>query len=142
MNHDKEDPFSRSYGANLPSSLTWFLSRALVFSTLLPVSVSDTVTRRSTLRSFSWQHSISQSALSVDAASLHLSGLLRRICLSELPTGFDHHFQSMADLASCVPPSLPTSGTGIFNLFPISYAFRPRLRGRLTLGGRTFPRKS
>ena len=27
------------------------------------------------------------------------------------------------------------------NPFPIDYAFRPRLRGRLTLGGRTFPRK-
>ena len=27
-----------------------------------------------------------------------------------------------------------------FNLFPIDYAFRPRLRPRLTLGGRTFPR--
>lgn len=33
-------------------------------------------------------------------------------------------------------------GTGILNLFPITYAFRPRLRDRLTLGGRTFPRKS
>ena len=27
------------------------------------------------------------------------------------------------------------------NLFPIDYAFRPRLRDRLTLGGFTFPRK-
>ena len=27
------------------------------------------------------------------------------------------------------------------DLFPIDYAFRPRLRDRLTLGGRTFPRK-
>ncbi len=27
------------------------------------------------------------------------------------------------------------------DLLPIAYAFRPRLRGRLTLGGRTFPRK-
>ena len=27
------------------------------------------------------------------------------------------------------------------NLFPIDYAFRPRLRGRLTLGRRTLPRK-
>ena len=32
-------PFSRSYGAILPNSLTWFLSRTLVFSTFLPVSV-------------------------------------------------------------------------------------------------------
>ena len=28
-----------------------------------------------------------------------------------------------------------------FNLLSIIYAFRPRLRSRLTLGGRTFPRK-
>ncbi len=28
-----------------------------------------------------------------------------------------------------------------FNLFSIGYAFRPDLRSRLTLGGRTFPRK-
>ena len=27
------------------------------------------------------------------------------------------------------------------NLLSIDYAFRPRLRSRLTLGGRTFPRK-
>ena len=33
------------------------------------------------------------------------------------------------------------NGTGILNLFPIAYANRPRLRDRLTLGGRTFPRK-
>ena len=33
-------------------------------------------------------------------------------------------------------------GTGILNLFPITYAYWPWLRGRLTLGGRTFPRKS
>ena len=33
------------------------------------------------------------------------------------------------------------SGAGILNLLSIVYAFRPRLRSRLTLGGRTFPRK-
>ena len=30
---------------------------------------------------------------------------------------------------------------GILNPLSITYAFRPRLRSRLTLGGRTFPRK-
>ena len=33
------DPFSLSYGASVPSSLTRFLSRALVDFTILPVSV-------------------------------------------------------------------------------------------------------
>ena len=35
-------PFSQSYGVNLPSSLERVLSRPLVFSTNLPVSVSGT----------------------------------------------------------------------------------------------------
>jgi hypothetical protein len=67
----------------------------------------------------------------------------RRICLPEPPTSLDHHFQSVAGLAHCVTPSLKrrTGSTGILNLLSIAYAFRPRLRCRLTLGGRTFPRK-
>ena len=50
----------------------------------------------------------------------------------------------MADIAFRVTPLLgrQTTGTGILNLFPIIYANWPRLRDRLTLGGRTFPRKS
>ena len=48
-------PFSRSYGASLPNSLTKVLPFALVFSTRLPVSVCGTGTQSSTLRGFSWQ---------------------------------------------------------------------------------------
>ena len=40
--HNGEQPFSRSYGFILPSSLTRVISRALVFSTYLPVSVCGT----------------------------------------------------------------------------------------------------
>jgi len=36
-------PFSRSYGVNLPSSLTTILSSTLEFSSRLPVSVYGTV---------------------------------------------------------------------------------------------------
>ncbi len=45
--------------------------------------------------------------------------------------------------SSCVPPRRLTSGRWLrnINLIPISYAFRPRLRPRLTLGGFAFPRK-
>ena len=39
------------------------------------------------------------------------------------------------------PLSLNVGGAGILNLLSIVYALRPRLRSRLTLGGRTFPRK-
>lgn len=44
-----------------------------------------------------------------------------------------------------LPPASPafnrTIGCGNINPLPIGYAFRPRLRSRLTLGGLTFPRK-
>ncbi len=82
--------------------------------------------------------------MAVASGSHSLSRLLRRIYLPEPSTGLDHHFRSVANLAFCVPPLLErqTDSTGILNLLPITYAFRPRLRGRLTLGGRTFPRKS
>jgi hypothetical protein len=36
---------------------------------------------------------------------------------------------------------LNVGGAGILNLLVIAYALRPQLRSRLTLGGRTFPRK-
>ncbi len=39
------------------------------------------------------------------------------------------------------PSHLTQAGAGILNLLSIVYAHRPRLRLRLTLGGRTFPRK-
>ncbi len=39
------------------------------------------------------------------------------------------------------PIVLALGGTGIFNLFPIVYAFLPRLRGRLTQGRRALPWK-
>ena len=47
-------PFSRSYGANLPSSLTEVLSSTLVCSTSPPVSVCGTVAHV-LARGFSWQ---------------------------------------------------------------------------------------
>jgi hypothetical protein len=37
--------------------------------------------------------------------------------------------------------ALIPAGTGIFNLLCIDYALRPHLSSRLTLGGRTWPRK-
>ena len=43
----RRDPFSLGYGAILPSSLTGFLSRALVYDTLPPVSVLVRIPTRS-----------------------------------------------------------------------------------------------
>ena len=60
--HHPGHPFSRSYGVNLPSSLTRVLSIALVSSTYLPVSVCGTGTTASSLRGFSGQFGLNDSA--------------------------------------------------------------------------------
>ena len=65
----------------------------------------------------------------------------RRIYLSGHPTRLGCHFQPAAGPASCVPPLAPAGKYRNINLLSINYAFRPRLRIRLTLGGRTLPRK-
>ena len=41
----------------------------------------------------------------------------------------------------CHPIVIVLDGAGIFNLLPITYAFPPRLRDRLTQGRRTLPWK-
>ncbi len=66
-----------------------------------------------------------------------------RICLHIPPTGLNRVIHHPDGIASCVTPSVITLLRWYrnINLFPITYAFRPRLRGRLTLGGLTFPRK-
>ena len=50
--HHRRHTFSRSYGVNLPSSLTRVVSSALVCSTHLPASVYGTVTRRTPYEAF------------------------------------------------------------------------------------------
>jgi hypothetical protein len=66
-----------------------------------------------------------------------------RIFLRAPPTYFPRLIQQAVQLPFSVPPSVErySSGTGIINPFPITYAFRPRLRGRLTLGRLALPRK-
>ena len=130
--HTKEDPFFRRYGANLPSSLTRFLSRALEYSSLPPVSVYGTVSNAIRLEAFLG------SIASVNPLRPKAPRPItpQSICPADFPTGpptrLDHLNHKVADLASCVPPSLKhdVTGTGILNPFPIAYAFRPQLRGR------------
>ena len=111
----RRHPFFRSYGVNMPSSLTTLLPLALGFSPHPPVSVSGTGAR----------------------------------------------FPFLATPSSCFPtifspfrPRLPARGSRLRGVsvsssdrlrilyrICIDYAFRPRLSSRLTLGGRTYPRK-
>ena len=132
-------PLSLTYGVNLPSSLTMLLPLVLGFSPHLPVSVCGTggVTLNS---SFSRQHEIKS---------------------------FGTYFPSFGTQASVARTSLSytlvlsTDASGCLRLYPsvslrlsnalhqcrnvyllsIDYASWPRLRTRLTLGGRPFPRK-
>ena len=133
----KWHPFSRSYGANLPSSFTWILSSALGFSPRLRVSVYGTVTASTPPRGFSRQY-----------APLPFAGpegpfgigarLSERICLS----GNAYHLTSgRPSPDGCFAPASPLGVItrciryGNINPFPIAYALRPRLRDRLTRSG-------
>ena len=49
--------------------------------------------------------------------------------------------RDQSDKTRQLPVFVTTSRLRNINLIPIDYAFRPRLRGRLTLGGLTWPRK-
>ena len=97
----------------------------------------------SSLRGFSRKHGISHSLLAEAWSRHHLSALTTwRICLPGPPTGLNRDVQHPDDLSFSVPPSLITYHRWCrnINLLSITYAFRPRLRDRLTLGRLTLPR--
>ena len=134
--------FFRSYGVNLQSSLTRVLSSALVYSTRLPESVCGTVTYDARYEDF--LGSVESVTLCPVRDSSFPSALMaRRICLAGPPTGLNRDIQHPDDLSFSVPPSLITYHRWCrnVNLLSITYAFRPRLRDRLTLGRLTLPRK-
>ena len=127
--HRQRHPFSRSYGAILPSSLDRFLSIALESSSHLQASVCGTGTCVLP-RGFSWKLGISHFA-SLARGSPSTSGLaLRRICLP------DPLSVCVGDNRRPVRPTLPrhpiaqANGRWCWNVdqLSIAYAFRPRLR--------------
>ena len=116
-------PLFRSYGANLPSSLT-LVSLAHLRLLASPTCVGlGTDTLLSTFRSFSRQCSHSEFFEAEAPNTLRLSDL----CVTDLPitrpTGFDQHFQPLAHLTLCVPPSLQQGGTGILTCPPSTTPF-------------------
>ena len=139
VNHHQWLPFSRSYGDNLPSSLTRVVSRALEFSSYLPVSVlvrSPSATRVYFLEALRYAIG-SILRFSLD----HHLALSRRIYL---PSGLMVLRTKPTVRALNVlrqPIVIALGGAGIFNLLSITYAFRPQLRDRLTQGRRALPWK-
>ena len=103
-----EHPFSRSYGVNLPSSLTRVISSTLGYSPHLPVSVYGTVRISTNIEVFlgsmirgSWfvRRLIPSSPL----------GVMRRwICLPSPPTGLNQHNHSLAALSLLRHPIVQT----------------------------------
>ena len=71
-----------------------------------------------------------------------LSGLVGRICLPDLRTALHPDIHHRMGIHLCVTPWLITRTDWCRNvdLLPIGYAFRPRLRIRLTLSGLAFLR--
>jgi hypothetical protein len=123
----------------LPSSLTRVLPRAFVFSTRPPVSVSGTGTTLLT-RGFSRQCDLRDFATVLRSPS-QLTLLRVRIFLHPTLAAWTASSIRPLPSASCVTPSLKRSWWyRNLNLLSFDYAFRPRLRSRLTLGGRAFPR--
>ena len=67
----------------------------------------------------------------------------KRICLFPSLTAWTRISNTALNLSSCVPPiaQMVRRWYRNINLLSIAYAFRPRLRSRLTLSGRAFLRK-
>ena len=135
--HPNRHPFSRSYGAILPSSLTIVLPIALVCSTHLPVSV---LVRAPTdfLEVFSWKYGLT-----------HFTQLLRPT--PQLTRSAFYNFSTYVLSRGRPEPRRATLLRHPIGIAPIwrdrniyllciDYAFRPRLSSRLTLGGLALPR--
>ena len=137
--HRARHPFSRSYGAILPSSLTIVLPIALVCSTRPPVSVCGTGSS-GLPRGFSWKHGLTHFAQSLRPPPQ--PSRETRFTISR-PTWHHGDVQNPAKLPFSVTPSVVTPFRRCRNVYLlcIDYAFRPRLSSRLTLGGLALPRK-
>ena len=127
----------RTYGAILPSSLATVLSLTSGFSPCPPVSVLVRAAMEYT-RNFSWKLATYASVLALRRSltyhALHPDDAFH--CHPAIR--FAHNPFSGSYLPS---PSFLHFHRGYRNicLFSIHYAFRPRVRSRLTQGGRTFP---
>ena len=139
MLHLGRHPFSQSYGASLPSSLTMVLPIALVCSTHPPVSVCGTGSEKLP-RGFSWKHGLTRCTQSLRRPPQ--PSREARLTASR-PTRFHGDVQNPAKLPFSVTPSVIALLWRCRNVYLlcIGYAFRPRLSSRLTLGGLALPRK-
>ena len=131
-------PLSRTYGAILQSSLTSVLPSALDYSSRLPVSVLVRSLELQPLEAFLGRLSDNFGIISVLGPILWLMWADLPIPRLQIVHG---HFYSCRSPFKRRPSIGPLKWCRNINLLSIVYAFRPRLRCRLTLGGIAFPRK-
>jgi hypothetical protein len=125
-------PFSLSYGAILPSSFTWVLSRALGFSPRPPVSVSGTVVYNLTLEVFPGSLGL---ITSPRGSYSRLRLTTPRICQRRHSYTL-HPGQPTPGRSTLLRhPIEITNGTGILTCLPSATLLKPHLRDRLTLRG-------
>ena len=129
-------PFSRSYGVILPSSLTMLLPPALGFSPHPPVSVYGTGTMQ-TIAAFLGTCSSYFGTLFPYTSPYRVD---RRFFL---PVHYPAcpAFSFRGNALHMRPHSSVTLWYGNLNPLSIAYAFRPRLRSRLTQGRSALPWK-
>ena len=131
-------PLSRTYGIILQSSLTSVLPSALDYSSRLPVSVLVRSPELQPLGAFLGRHSD-------DFTNVNAFGPGSWLARADLPIPHlktvHGHFYSYRSPYRRRPSIGPPRWRRNVDLLSIVYAFRPRLRYRLTLGGITFPRK-
>ena len=120
--HRRRRSFSRSYGANLPSSLTRAISSTLGYSPRLPVSVSGTDIRMSNIEAF--LVSMIRVSLCPRDSYSRLGVLTGRICLSSPPTCLNRDVQHPADLSLLRYPIAQTTYRWYRNIKPVFHRLR------------------
>ena len=136
-----EDPLFRSYGVNLPNSLTVSLPSASVFSTQPPVSVYGTGVPHVMLSGFSRERDYPHSLGPKASCTFNLQ-LGRWICLSSsMPKILNALFRQCAEVSLLRLHIAICASNGILTVSAIGLAFRLILRSRLTPGRLTLPGK-
>ena len=114
-------PFSRSYGAILPSSFSRVLPIALVFSTCPPVSVLVRA-RPTSLEAF--LGGMASGTSRVAALGIPSQAYGRRICLPATLRGYPRTTIAWDSLAYPVPPSVITVGDVVPEYQPVGHRLR------------------
>ena len=116
--HLRGDPFSRSYGVNLPSSLTVNLSSASVCSTRPPVSVCGTGLHAICLADFLGSMITGSVRSPGGSRYCHVSAGTVDLPAATLPTRFNALFRQCAAVSLLRPRVARMKGNGIFTVCP------------------------